>query len=357
MQTINLNILATDYKKYSIDTSAKLYLTFDEKKPINQINDQVLEYASLSNINFVQSPHGSALQLQPSQKFSTTIDSPFTDQFTFGFWLKSTHIQPSVNTLTGLPIYFRTALFDKANFQYSNVSQYVSATDATFVIYEESREDNFNVLKILLISSSLDEIYVETEKYATDKYHHFWIAYYGPTRTLDVYIDGEIASLYSESGAQIPSSVNNNVATKFNINNSAVGYTSVLRNNSGCIDEVVFYDRYVSDNKLISKVINYGANYIIDFSKSYEEIVHECFLFDDPTCLGIKCMAITGKTIYVGRNDGVLFKGDRSMWQSRKDFGNQKEIDSLQKYITNVETSKITTVAGNLEIASASVRV
>lgn len=357
MNTVNLNILAADFKKYTLDDSAILYLSFDQPTLTNEIDDQVINYIGNLDIIYVPSPHGSGLKMQPNQKFNTSLGGDISQQFTVGFWLRPTNIRPNINTATGLPIYFRTSLFDKSNFSYSSISQYVSASDASFVFYEENREDNHNVLKILLISNNFDEIYLETEKYETGKFHHFWISYYGPTRTLDVYIDGKIVSLYSEDGSQIPTSINNNVSTKFNINNSAVGYSSTLRNNSGVLDEFAFFTKYISDSRLLSKIINYGTQTIIETVQLYEEQTHECFMFDDPTFLGVTSLAMNGKSIYVGRNDGALYKGDRLMWQSRREFGNPKEIEGLQKYIKDVEKSSIQLNKGNLEIKAASVRM
>jgi hypothetical protein len=96
--------------------------------------------------------------------------------FHWAFGLDQATLRPNVSNLTGLPVYYRMSLFDKVNFSYSSSTGYTSVDSGSFVFYEECRDDGFNVLKIVLIGSDFRETNVETEKYETGKFHHFWIA-------------------------------------------------------------------------------------------------------------------------------------------------------------------------------------
>lgn len=356
METVSLNIASNDYGRYTIDQNAKLFISADALPLTNEITGQVLQNTGESAPSLVAGIHGNAIKLQPKTKFSSPIFLKSVTEFSLGFWLKPANITPNTNTLTGLPIYYQMSLFDKAEFVYSSVNGYTSVSDGSFVVYEESRESNFNVLRIVLIGDDLRETNLETEKYEAGIYHHFWITYYGPARKLQVFIDGKLASLFSLDGYQIPTSINDNSVIPFNINKSAVGYSSLLRNNSGTLDEVVFFNTFIIDIEKISTIINYGAKYIIDQSLSYRSNVHNCFAFDDPTSLGITSVLGNGKNFYVGRNDGKVYKGDRNMWQVRRDFSNGAELKYVKRNVLDKETN-LQIENGALRLFKGSVRI
>jgi hypothetical protein len=179
---------------------------------------------------------------------------------------------------------------------------------------------------------------------------------YGPSRKLQIFIDGKEVGLYSEDGFQIPTNIYDNPVIPFTINNSAVGYSSVLRNNNGTIDELVFFNKFIIDSDALATVINYGTKFIIDKSLTYRNFVHNCFAFDDPTFLGVTSVLSNGKNFYAGRNDGNIYKGDRVMWQSRRDFANADETKFIKKNKLDAK-SIIDIKDGSLQIFKGSVRI
>lgn len=355
METVNLSIVYNDYNKSIINEHVKFFIKFDSVPIIDEITGKYLQLIG-EKFPFIESyENGKGIRLRPKSSISLPLLLSNNTEFSLGFWIKSSWISPTVSSVTGLPVYYRMSLFDKSEFQYSSSTGFITSNNGSFVIYEESREDGFNVMKILLTGEDRRQIVVETEKYETGKLHHFWISYYGPGRRLDVYINGTRAVLYSEDGLPIPNSINIS-SSYFNINKSAVGYSSLLRDNFGFIDELVFIEKYIVDEKSISNIINLGVEYIIDKSLLYKDIISNCFSFDDPTVLGVTCVLSNGKNFYAGRNDGVVFKGDRLMWQSRKDFINKDEIKYMKKNVFSAD-SVIGFQEGALKLYKASVRI
>lgn len=355
METISLNIGKSDYAK-SLIQNIKFLVKFESVPFREELSGQVLQSTGDQYPFAEKSIYGNGLRLRPKSSLFLPLLLSKSDEFSFGFWLKPSWISPTISPLTNLPVYYRMSLFDKSNFVYTNSTGFVSSVDGTFIIYEESREDGFNVMKIYLRSSDGQDVVVETDSYQTGKFHHFWIAYYGPSRKLDVYIDGKLAKLFSEEGLAIPQNLNNNSSVYFHINYSAIGYSSLLRNNSGLIDELLFINQFIVDSKTISKVINIGIENVVDQSLLYQSEVDNCFSFDDPTALGVTSVLSNGKNFYAGRNDGTLFKGDRTMWQVRRDFANQDEINFVKKNIFDAD-SVVSVESGALKLFKASVRI
>lgn len=356
MDTVTLNIAASDYNKYILDRSAKFFISCDQIPLIDEISGQVLQNLGDIALSLTPGPHGNAIKLQPRNKLSLPLLLNSVTEFSLGFWLKPSFIEPNISTVTGLPIYYQMSLFDKAQFSYSSTNGYTSIADGSFVFYEECREDGFNVLKIVLVGADLRETNLETDRYQAGIYHHFWITYYGPSRKLQVFIDGKLVGLFSNDGYQIPNSLRDNSVIPFSINNSAVGFSSLLRNNSGAIDEVVFFNNFMIDIEKIATIINSGAKYVIDQSLLYRSNAHNCFAFDDPTALGITAVLSNGKNFYVGRNDGTIFKGDRTLWQVRRDFSDTHEFKYVKRSIMSTE-SEIKVENGALKLFKGSVRI
>lgn len=355
METIDLNIKKSDYSNTLIQ-NAKFFIKFESTPFLEELNSQILQ-SSGEQYSFVEkSVYGNGLRMRPKSSLSFPLSLSKTDEFSFGFWIMPFWISPTVNPVTNSTVYYRMSLFDKSNFTYTNSTGFITPNDGTFAIYEECRENNFNVMKIYLKSLDGKDIIVETDLYETGKFHYFWIAYHGPSRKLEVYIDGKITRLFSEEGLAIPENLNNNPSVYFHINNSAIGYSSLIRNNAGLIDELVFINQFIIDGKVISKAINLGAEHIIDQMLFYQGIVNNCFSFDDPTALGVTSVLSNGKNFYAGRNDGVLFRGDRTMWQVRRDFANKDEIDFVKKNIFDAN-SIASIYNGSLKLFKASVRI
>jgi hypothetical protein len=355
MEQISLNILETDYVRFLVKDTARIFLKFESAPLIDEISGQVVMLSGEQFPFLEKTDYGNGIRLKPKSSLSTPLLLQNTSEFSIGFWLRPHWVTPTISPLTNLPVYYRMALFDKSAFSYSSYGGFVSSSNGTFVIYEESREDGFNVMKIQLTSSDKRTVSVETERYETGKMHHFWIAYYGPSRRLEVYINGVQAKLFSEDGLAIPQSLNSN-SYYFNINNSAIGYSALIRANAGLLDELVVLNSYVVDSKTLANVINLGVEYIIDKSLLYKDIVHKCFACDDPTSLGVTSVLSNGKNFYAGRNDGVVFRGDRTMWQVRRDFANKDEIKFVKKNVFD-SSSEISVEDGALKLYKASVRI
>lgn len=355
MEQISLNILKTDYVRFLAKDTAKLFIKFESVPLVEEISGQTVRFTGDKFPFLEKAAFGNGIRMKPRSKISMPLLLQNYSEFSIGFWLRPYWVSPTISPITNLPVYYRMALFDKSNFSYNSSTGFVSSTDGTFAIYEESREEGFNVMKIQLTASDGKQVFVESERYETGKMHHFWISYYGPARRIELHVDGVLGSLFSEDGLAIPQSLFSN-SLYFNINNSAIGYSSLLRENAGLLDELLFLNSYVSDSKVIANIINLGAEYFVDKSLFYKDIVNNCFACDDPTSLGVTSVLSNGKNFYAGRSDGTLFKGDREMWQVRRDFANKDEIKFVKKNIFDSD-SKVDVNNGALELYKASVRI
>lgn len=355
MEQVDLNIRAQDFAAELVRDDVELLMLFDTKPIKNELTG--IKYDPSENINYdiVDGVIGNGMKLQPDVNFSIplTINNKF---FTIAFWLQSSYIQPSVNSATGLSNYNRIALFDKSDFYFDSSLGYTNTQNGTFVIYEESRENNKNVLRITLVSSDAREVTVETPEYDTGMFHHFWISYLGDANILQVFIDGKIVELLSEDGSQIPKSLFASETAKFHINKSALGYRSLLKNNSGVIDDLIIINNYIVDENIVSKVINNGAYYYVDESVYFRDESHMMFAYDDPTNLGVVAVAADKTNVYLGRTDGVVMKGDQTIWQVKKDYSNPVENNYIRRKLLTAE-SYADIRMGKLQIYRSIVRI
>ena len=322
-----------------------------------------VEEVSLETLNNegTQSPilelgaFGNGCRFRPQSRFSFPLEMDNGTGLTVGFWLRPNNILPTISSSTGLLVYYRTALMDKAEYEYSAASGLVTISNGTFSIYEECRDSNKNVLKIHLFDNDDNETVLSTSDYECDKMHHFWIVYDGNLREVKVFIDGISRDVVVEEGS-VSSSIKMSQGTYFNFNKSAVGYNTLLRTNTGLLDEVVIINEAVNDQETLGIHINLGAEFAVDETLRWRQEVYQSFGFDDPTALQIGDIYSNGSNIYVGRSDGKLFKGGRLMWEVRRDFANNEEEGFIKKNFL-ADDSEINFQNGYLKISKANIQI
>ncbi len=336
----------------------KFFFKFEDLPLIDEINDTEMIFTQGADKVFLtEGAFGKGLRLKPLSIGRFFVPLPSTlDSFSLGFWLNPINVKPSVEVSTGQIKYYKMALFDKSNF-FLDSSQNVSVItdESSFAVYEECLEDNMNKLYVLLQGVS-DKIIVSSSPYVAGTMHYFWISYSGYLSSLKIFIDGLEVTTNNELGTDIPSSLNNDNSVPFHVNNSAVGYNALIRGNFGLLDELIFTTEYVIDSNILSKHINFGSEYSVYKNLVGLSEISQSFVYDDPTTIDIKAVASNGKNIYAGKSDGNLYKGDRLMWQSRKDFSQKDEIKLIKKNKLSTE-SIIDSQDGYLKIYKSSIRI
>lgn len=298
---------------------------------------------------------GDGCRFRPQSRFSFPLELKSDSALTIGFWLQPKNILPTVSASDASVVYYRSSLFGKASYSYSSTSGMVSIEEGSFVLYEECRDNNKNVLRIHLVGDDGSEVIVITPEYDCDIFHHFWITYNGLSREVVVFIDGIRKTIAIEDG-EVPSTINKSFDISMNFNLSAIGYNALLRTNTGLLDELVIMDQAITDISVISRHINYGTEFAIDETLKWREETYQSFGFDDPTALHINCVYGNGTNIYVGRSDGKIFKGDRIMWESRHNFADEEEDAILTKKLLASDSS-ITFEEGALKIYKGNIRI
>jgi len=350
---------STSVKNSDIDDQFILFSKFESAPLIDEIsgNKFVISSSGQDNIFVDSGAFGNALRMKPLTELSYLFESPIFTSFSLGFWLKPVNVAPTINTQTGIPNFYRMGLIDRAQFQLSSSGMIETVPDETdFVVYEECVNNGKNTMYILLESSEGGSVIYKTSEYKSGLFHYFWIAYSGPAGQLRVFIDGVSDNTTLVEGDGVPSSLNSGTSTPLHINRSAIGHNTLLRGNFGMLDELVFQKNFISDTETIARHINLGSEFVINKSLSNTQEVYQAFTYDDPTTIDISSIYSNGKNIYVGRTDGKVFKGDRTMWRSRKDFSNREEINFIKKRLLSSD-AVVDVENGALKLLKASARI
>ena len=335
---------------------SKVFFKFESFPLRDELASVTMQNVGSDSPLIVNGAYGNAFQLRPA----TTLSFPFAlrerKQLSIGFWWTPVNMRPGINPNTGLNAYFRTPVISKSGFTLDLGSGLVSAQNATFVMYEESREDGKNVMHVLLESITGDQVVLESEEYDAGINHYFWFAFNGSAGLAKLFIDGKESSLEIIEGTSIPLTLNQVGSVQVEINNSAVGQNGLLRNTYAVIDELYMEDKYIADPFKIARYINFGSEYEIDAQLRNRDRVYTGFAFDDPTAINITAVYSNGTNIYAGRTDGRVFKGDRLLWRSRKDFANRDELSYVKTKFLSTESS-VSIDDGALRISKSNVRI
>ena len=360
-----LSVSSVDKKwaKELYGSSAKFFFKFESSPIVDNITGRrasVIADSSAGRPYLEDGAFGKALRLRPESVVQYNTSMPTSlEEFSLGFWLMPVSVKPAVSSLSNDMVYYRLALLDKCTFERNGSDEVVAVDDdQSFVFYEECQENNNNKLLFQFIDEDGDKYDFETETYSVGEFHHFWITYNGPGSICSVYIDGKKTRLNDseDSDIAVPVSIPVNLSIPFHINKSALGSAGLVRGNFGLIDEVLFTTECVQDGDIIARHINYGSEYAINSELSHREEVHQAFAYDDPTTIDIKSICSNGEHVYAGRSDGRLLRGDRTMWQVRRDFSNRDEIKFVRKNILGANHI-VDVEDGALKIFKASVRI
>ena len=330
-------------------SDAEIYLPFDGSL-LDLVSGTPL--ITSSSPTYVDGVFNQGIDLENSFTATESSLNSLTNQFTIGFWLNPVNPGMVTNTTTGLTESLKMPLFSKSAFSYSSSTGLTTPSATKFIIWEETQSNGTNLMKITVNGASSSATYI-SKAYTTGTFHHFWIVYNGVIPSIQVYVD-----LTLDGGmviGAIPSSLPTS-SYPFGINLGLAGaqYNTAL--NEGTLDDLVVFNSARDSVNDIYRAITFGAPYVIDSVLSLTDEIDQAVVFNDSTTIQITAMFGNRGNIYAGRSDGKILQGVRTLWESRRDFSNDDEINFMS-IITRSATDNLTIGNGILNITNAIVRV
>jgi hypothetical protein len=300
---------------------------------------------------YVTSKFDRAWQLRDDVSASIDAMNGLSTAFTIGFWLRPSYPGMVTNPTTGLTESLKMPVMSKAVFSYNSTTGETTATFNKFIVWEETQDTGRNRLRVTV--NGLTSATATSNSYTPDTYHYFWIVYSGSGQFIRIYVDMTNSS--STTTGTVPSSLATSTAN-FMINGGLVGSRYNTVKNTGILEDVVVFN---SENTSVSdmyRALNLGAIYVADSTYALYDEVDQGVVFEDSSTVQINAIYGNRGNVYVGRSDGKLLKGTRTLWESRRDFSNGGEVDSLS-IITRSTTDNLLIQDGALNVTNAIVRV
>lgn len=330
-------------------TNTLYHLTFDALPLTDPVGSTVVTTGTATLADGV---FGSALSLNGVRVSS----SPFTitNKLGIGFWLK-----PKNQGLAHDPVNLDAeplcqAVIAQGDVNYSAGS--FVANSPTFIVYEETQEDNQNKLVVILdgLDGSSNPVTrkVVSTAYDCDEWHHFFINYDGATTTLTIYIDLVVDA--GTATGTVPTTLNASLED-FRINTVAIGKNYQCVQNTGYMDDLVIFNATKTATQ-VQRLANRGALYVADSSYTSIEEIHQGFIVDDPSTIQITSVFANRGNIYIGRTDGKLLRGVRSLWESRHEFADERELDFLT-VVTKTADNNSSVTDGVLKLKNEVIRI
>lgn len=355
-------VTATDLKnaytrlRINRDTFTKL-----ESVPIiDEISGQRVRSIGEEPPIFGTGVSGRAYQMRPRSALQMPFRTSTNSEFSISFWLKPAWLQPVIDLNTTETKYYRMPLINFSSITLNEITNFYDAQYG-FNIFEESREDGFNYLHVMIAPAEgggVPTIVKASTPYKANKFHHIYVAYNGGARALNIFIDNVESEKEFVQMDSIPRSFefNNLLPKGIELNTDAPGFSGLVRPNFGTIEEFYYSSKYNGDSETVSRHINLGSELVAFNSLKHEDITNICFAFDDPTSLAMTSVYSNGTNVYAGRSDGRIYRGDRLLWQSRRDFSNSEEIDFVSPKLLSTEAS-VTVGDGVLRVDQSMVRL
>lgn len=289
--------------------------------------------------------HG--LQLEDDVWHSSGIDLGITDVFSIGFWLKPIN---RGNPDPDHPQYSSgetliAGLMSQATENYS--SNEITLDNLVFDISEEFLSNGNNRLQIKIPGAVLT-----SSSYSTGEYHYFWIAYRGSTNTLVMSID-----LVPDVGASITGSVPSSFSpstAEFAINKLTSGSDSRTVRNVGVLGDLVILNQFLWDNRLVQMASRSAMN--VASNEEYGWIGTSAgSMVSDPGNPTMASISDSRSGILVGSNNGHLYSAERQIWQVRRNFTKNEDLQGFDIFPSAPEG--ITSTSEGLVINSGIIKM
>lgn len=327
------------------------HIPFDSEPIANAVTTQFL--TSNTTPVMVDGVFGNAWQMPNNDYLQSNDTISPTTALTIGFWLKS--VNPGIVTDPNLNISkpLKMPVLAKSTF---TVLTSISAVSTTFLVWEETQDDGTNVLKAKVKgtkNSALAEATITSSPYQVGIFKHFWIVYDGTALSLRLFVD-TIEDFGTIIGT-IPSTLSVNTS-KLTINNNVDGSLWQVTRNQGVIDDLVIFSSAKTTASTIARAANKGALYVADNAYTAVDEIDQAIVFDDPGTAQITSVYSNGGRLYVARSDGKLLRGTKLLWESRREFSNDNEINSLTA-VNKGDSGFVRVSLGSLKIQNKIVRV
>ena len=319
----------------SVEDTSTLYCDFDSLPIKNQITDQVFIPMSGSGGSIESGRFGSSFRMDKNTKLAYTGRLDVSSQMTFSFWLRSINYgivydqsDPEIFYETKVPVLGKAVWVLRP--PSDNVT--IDVINSSFLIYEKCNEDNTNSIVIELYNR--EGIYsYETEGYEVNRDNHFYIVYDGLASAVIIYINGVKSVLVESSpGAlRVPGYLSSSSLSQFSINEIAPGIASSIIGSGALIEDLLIINKALDNEVLMKKVINRGIRESFSFDGSPTRQKQSLPLpYREVSNNYITSVAGNSLELYLGSNNGDIYRGSSTLWSSRKNFVNLIESSRIK---------------------------
>jgi hypothetical protein len=333
----------------SYTSNAAAYISFNSSPFLENVSGNLL--TPNASPYFANAVFGQGWSLS-NNFLEANILNGLSSQFSIGFWFKSSNPGSVRNPTTNAVEPLLIPVMSKCNFYYYPSYNFTYVDQISFIMWEETQTNGKNIMCFFLQGFTQYSIYFSQE-YDPTIFHHFWFAYNGSTNSISLFIDA--IQDYGIIYGSVPSYMNQTPAP-FGINYGMNGQNYQIMNSQGIINDLIVLNTCDTSGADLYRVMNYGAEYIIDTSLINVDEISQAFIFDDKSTIQTTSIVGSGGNMYIGRSDGTIIKGSRSLWQSRRNFSNPDEQNDLS-IITQSLTNNFSINNGILNIQNAIVRI
>jgi hypothetical protein len=238
--------------------------------------------------------------------------------------------------------------------------------DVVLSVYENTNIDGTNKIELKITSydeyGNTDNSYIAySDPYTSSESHHFFFNISIEKNNIQIIIDGDESGLSDVSGI-LPDSFEY-ATLDVGINRIyEQNYSYNLSNNIAIIDDIGFFNIQFEPQSILPKLINEGLVEFADLDLRNKEDYLQSSLFNDPTTLKINAIIDDMSYVYLARNDGKILFGSPLLWESRRLFSDDRELNLLNELVitetlNDVVPSGAEIVNGFLKITDSIVRL
>ena len=289
-------------------------------------------YSAFNRFDLFTNKYQSIYGLDVSNKVSYEADvTVYTSgDFTVGFWMKTTTPLGYVRHAVTREKEPKTApVIGKGDSSVVGNEEIIEFTN--FIIIEQAANSTQNRLVLMLSETGGSISNTIVSSAYTPGLHHYLVTYDQGLGQARIDVDGVLGSWQTATTSLYQS------ASTIKINDLNPNYTAHQTDSTAIFRDLYFKNISSLDENEAIRNMQLGVDYVTDSDLSNKEYANFAFSFSQPNTIATNAIIVNGSSIYLGRANGELLKGEQPIWD------NEFTFDSIQKNKL-LDTSEVGTI-------------
>lgn len=283
-------------------------------------------YKTFSRFNLFNNAYENVYGLDFSNNVEYEAHTSYVSgNFTIGFWFYSPdavgftrHVITREKTPKTFPIFAKA---EKSIISDEEILEY-----ATFVVIEQGYSTTTNRIGLILSDNGVDSTVAIYSSAYTVGLHHCVVTFDGNNSRARIDIDGTMGTWQA--------AINSVYGSPYNVKINSINPNYVAHQASGrsfILSDLYFKNMGSANEIEANRNVTFGVDYVTSSTLSLVQFTNFAISFTQPDTIATTSILSNGSSIYLGRSNGDILRGDQPIWDIDYNFNSNAKNLALNK--------------------------